>query len=489
MSEKQTRYLLWAILVTGILSGLYAMVVFMDVNRVRADEFLSFLHSNPTSHPSWIKVWQHIGEGSDNSYVHAVLLHQVFSWFGATLLNQRLLSLAGWVAGGALLWSLLKEQPRSVQHRAFFWWLIQFSNMGFMLADDGRFYSLHYALFLLLVWLVVRFMRSRKKIWLFGCSLAALVALLTTSLSVLGIGVLVGALGLLWLRKDVPLQVFLFVAMMQALACIVYFSVFRIAPFQQHFISWLFSPVANGTLPLRELVSTPFRFIGIAWLPGLPDAAGVIFTLAGVVVWIWYSRRQTASASGSVQFFMQMLALVFVSFYVLQAIAVVSLGWPVWPFRYYAGLFWLVPYMVYQSTTDNLSSPVLRVVVLLLGFTFALRMWNEIQKIPVRKAAQAPVANGKVAFVETSGTYNTLGKMGDMYLRFPASRPLLFLCTDSLSVERNAYFARLQQQGDHLQTISPEAIDSSFTVVLGDEREAASWKQKGFRVVVLPQEP
>ena len=99
------------------------------------------------------------------------------------------------------------------------------------------------------------------------------------------------------------------------------------------------------------------------------------------------------------------------------------------------------------------------------------------------------MANGKVAFVETSGTYNTLGKMGDMYLRFPASRPLLFLCTDSLSVERNTYFTRLQQQGDHLQTISPETIDSSFTVVLGNEHEASVWKQKGRRVVVLPQEP
>ncbi|MES2690293.1 MAG: hypothetical protein V4658_07810 [Bacteroidota bacterium] len=456
MNEKLIRNIILLLLVVSTGLGLYAMISFSQVNRIRADEFLSFLHSDPSFHPVVSEVWSNISKGADNSYIHAVLLQQWFMGFGAGIISQRLLSFLFWAIGGFCLWMVLNEQQKTVPHKLLFWVLVQFSNMGFLLANDGRFYSMHYSFMLVLFLLVLRYTRSGGKKLLPALSLVVLLSLLTTALSAAGFVLLLLALLLLTLRKLVARERFIGVLIACAIPLVVYFSLFRIESFHRHFSTWLFSKPTADALSLKEFMGTPFRFMAMVDVPGMPDAVGVVVTLVLAGALLYVSRSKPVTARNHPFFFINELFLLFAALFVFQLIAHVIFGWPLWPYRYYAGMFWVFPLWLYQYTDITFSKNT-AVLTLLLCAGIGLRMLDENAKIAERRK-QIPVAvSGQTIFVEEFENYKTLAKMGEQYIRYPQARPYLFLRLDSSSTERNAYFFLLQQQGDNLETTTAPA--------------------------------
>lgn len=453
MNEKLIRNISLLLLAVSAGLGLYAMISFSELNRIRADEFLSFLHSDPAFHSSAAEVWNNIAHGADNSYTHAVLLQQWFSASGATIITQRLLSFLFWVIGGICLWLLLNQQQKGISHKLLFWVLIQFSNMGFLLANDGRFYSMHYALVLALFLVILMYLRSGKSKILAAISFLVLLNLLTTALSTVFFVLLLLALLLLTLRKLVLRQHFLFLFVAFIIPLILYFAVFRIENFHQHFSSWLFSKPTADALPPGEFISTPFRFFAIMNLPGTPDAVGVFITMV-IAGWLWYlSKNKTKAENPNVVFFfVNELFLLLAALLVFQFALHVIFHWPLWPYRYYAGVFWVIPLWLYQYTDSGLSKNT-ALITLLLCMGICFRMLDESHKTGTRRN-QLPVAvTEKTVFQEEFENYKSLAKMGEQYIRFPQARPYLFLGLDNNSIERNAYFNLLQQQGDDLNTI------------------------------------
>lgn len=450
MNEKLVRNLLVALLFAVALTGAYAMINFLEVNRIRADEFLSFLHSDPAFHPHAGQVWKNIAEGADNSYTHAVLLQQWFLWFGSSIVSQRALSLFFWLLGGLCLWVLLNELDKPVVHKWLFWIMIQFGNMGFLLANDGRFYSMVYTCSLLVLLCIIRFIRSASWLWMAALSAAAFISLLTSALSSVNLVLVMVALVLLLVRKLISLSQLLSITIAVILPMLIYFSVFKIDAFHHHFSTWLFSKPTADALPLSEFISTPFRFILMMDIPGLPDVAGVLVT-GLLLLLLFYFSRQGTSSNNVVFFLFNELFLLLVVLFVAQLAASFMFHWPLWPYRYYAGLFWIIPLWFYQHTHLQ-ASPKAALVALMLCLGFGGRAVDELQKIAGRKKEIPIPVSGNTIYIEQFENYKTLSRMGEQYIRYPFTRANLVLKLDSNSVQRNAYFRLIQKQGDDLQT-------------------------------------
>lgn len=453
MNEKLIRNTGLLLLAVSAGLGLYAMISFSELNRIRADEFLSFLHSDPAFHSSMPEVWNNISQGADNSYTHAVLLLQWFRGFGATIMAQRLLSFLFWAIGGFCLWLVLKQQQKPVSQQLLFWMLVQFGNMGFLLANDGRFYSMHYALMLALFLVILVYLRSGERKMLGAISLLVLLGLLTTALSTVGFVLFLLTLLLLTLRKMVLRKHFIAILTAFAIPLILYFSVFRIAHFHRHFSTWLFSKPTADAIPLAEFISTPFRSFMMVAVPGMPDAAGVFVTLI-IAGGLWYlSKEKVRPGSDNIAFFfINELFLLLAGFMVFQLAVYFVFGWPLWPYRYYAGVFWVIPLWLYQYTDTTLSKST-AVLTLVLCAGICLRMLDENRKITERREQLPIPVTEKTIFLEEFENYRTLAKMGEQYIRYPQTRQYLFLGLDSSSTERNAYFRLIQQQGDDLKTM------------------------------------
>src|SRR5688572_29507127 len=78
--------------------AVYIILHFIVYNPIRGDEFLSFLHSDPGWESLGV-VMGHIYGGADNSYTHAAILYFAFSFFGHSIVVQRMVSLAFWFVG------------------------------------------------------------------------------------------------------------------------------------------------------------------------------------------------------------------------------------------------------------------------------------------------------------------------------------------------------------------------------------------------------
>lgn len=452
MSEKLAGRLLYLLLGVTVILGLWAMLRFTEVNRIRGDEFLSFLHSDPAFHPSAAGVWKNIGEGADNSYIHAVLLQQWFARLGAGIVQQRLLSLLFWAIGGACLAGILALYRKPFAHVVLFWVLVQFGNMGFLLADDGRFYSLHYAGILALFLATARFLEKEKRTWLLPViALLTFTALLTTALAAVFLLFLLLALFLVAAGRLVAFRQAALIALAVLIPLLTYFAFFRIGHFHAHFTSWLFRQATSDALPLADFAGTPFRFYLNAKLPGLPDVFGVAVTLLVLGVFYRFSRSEPGSYP-AVVLLVNKLALLILVLLVLQLLAHGLFSWPLWPYRYYAGLGWVLPLWLFQRTS-LFQSRIGMLMAVLIGTGACLRMGDELIKIGDRKSRiPAPVTETTV-YTERFERYEAFGQMGEQYIRYPHTRSLLFLQPDTLSVERNAYFRLLVRQGDDLNLL------------------------------------
>ncbi len=123
--------------------GIWIMYSMLEVNTIRGDEFLSFLHSDPDW--SYSDVIRHIHGGADNSYVHAIILRFAFASFGHTIVIQRSISMVAWLLGMLFLYGVIRKS-NDKGFNSFLMVFTGFSNFGFFLATDGRFYSLLFCL-------------------------------------------------------------------------------------------------------------------------------------------------------------------------------------------------------------------------------------------------------------------------------------------------------------------------------------------------------
>jgi hypothetical protein len=113
----------------------------LQVNQVRGDEFLSFLHSDPEQF-DLLQVFQNIHNGADHSYLHAGFVWMAFKLFGYQIVVQRGVSMFFWLLSGGLLYVMMRKWNWSSLQISVAIALIMFSNLGIFLATDGRFYAM-----------------------------------------------------------------------------------------------------------------------------------------------------------------------------------------------------------------------------------------------------------------------------------------------------------------------------------------------------------
>jgi hypothetical protein len=461
MNEKLGKYILFILLSMACITGLYAMVQFLSVNHIRSDEFLSFMHSQVSTHKSSTQIIKNIHQGADNSYVHAVLLYQWFSVFGETVFAQRLLSFVFWLIGGFFLWKLFATQSKSTSQKLLFWSLIQFSNLGFWMANDGRFYSIHYALSLCLFYVLIQYVNSKKSTYLILMFGLTLMAFLNAALSIVSVLLLVFVCGMMWAKKYVNTRQFLLSALSVLLPTLMYFLCFKIQHFHHHFSTWMFSKSTSDGMLLQDFISTPFRFIAIFKIPFLNDQIGVVLTIVLLVAMVLFNNNKKHTPGFNPW---NVLACAVSLLLIGQLLAYVIMGWPLWPYRYYAGIFWILPFWLYQRV-DCSHHKITSYLAVFISIGFGTRMMSEVGKIAVRKNEIPVAATTKTGYVEYFENYKTFAKLGEQYIRYPEVRGRLFLVLDDLSTERNGYFSLLKKQGEPLQTISPHEVDSTFILI------------------------
>lgn len=462
------------VLAAAALFGVYVILHFVVYNGIRGDEFLSFLHSDPEWESIGV-VTSHIHSGADNSYTHAALLYIAFSFFGHSMVVQRMLSMAFWFIGMFLVRELLRKE---IDNRLQVWlttFMIGFSNFGIYLAADGRFYSI---LFCLAAGMMLLYANRTqlKPVWYFAfLLLIQLAGLLTSSNYMVLQGLFVLALIIqfrLIKQPDENRTVLLSISATILSSCI-YFLFFKIAYFHSFFVTNLFSAKPFNGQMLNELISAPFRWIMMPHIPPLSDAIDVIVfcVLLGIML---IKRRQKLipefrDKSWSYKTLGIITALL-LFFMLLQVVAMFTLDFPLWPVRYYTSVFFIAGIILsglVLSTTDT------RVAALLL-LAFCLRLvWVEFPKIETRKAEQDQLSieelgwkheNKPIIFIETETDYSVFSIFGNMYINNLPIKDRLRLKYNEKDTARANYFRQLEAFHYPLQFV--HEMDSGNQIVV-----------------------
>lgn len=433
--------------------GLWVVYAMLEVNAIRGDEFLSFLHSDPRW--TYSEIVQHIHGGADNSYVHAVLLRWAFGFFGHTIAVQRAVSMFGWLLGIILLYGVFNRKEKHTVI-CFLLVLIGFSNFGFFLATDGRFYSLLFCL--ATASLYVYFNRER---WPVAASIGLftviqLLGLLTSAnyivFQLLFVAALIAA-GIYTQGREFLLSTITWIGG-TIISAVVYFTWFKIPSFHSYFLNGFFSEVSVCFSDIIRFASIPFRWIMIPHIPMCSDEVDVLVFTIAVLVFVGFTlkelKKNVEPVTGD-SLIVGLMATGMVLALLIQIILYAVKGYPLWESRYYAPVFFVVPVALMVLLRNKLSHK----VVILCSCLLILRLVAvEYPKIEVRKAVLVGLEQTRseimnqpqpALFVEQIKNNQSLMfvLMGNVYIRYPETRKKLYLMTDSALMARTIYFQRL----------------------------------------------
>lgn len=435
--------------------GAWIIYAILDVNTIRGDEFLSYLHSDPRW--SYPEIIAHIHGGADNSYVHAVLLRWFFEMFGHTIVVQRTVSAIGWVLG---LWAVYGSvrfiEWKKVRYVILM--LIGFSNFGFFLATDGRFYSWLFCWAALSFSIYVNRYQFSKSTSLILFAVVQLLGLLTSasflifqllfSLALLGVAI--------YKRSEVRLPESLKWLGCVLVTAIIYFTWLKIPYYHSYFFKGIFTAGSFNLNELKTFVSIPFRWLFLPHVPGASDEVdGVVFLMTVIGV-LFYFRKPIFKQESVVSEREQLLGLMAIGILAgmgIQLLLYAVKGYPLWEGRYYAIVFFFIPIALGVFLRNVLSNKLIMVCACLWLTRLVM---VEYPKIEIRRSVLASVnqlqqtimAQSKpTLFLEHMDNKQSslFGQMGNVYVRYPQTREKLFLMSDPSVPERTAYFKRLSE--------------------------------------------
>jgi hypothetical protein len=467
------RMIKWILAAAALFTG-YIILHLVVYNPIRGDEFLSFLHSDPEWESLGV-VMGHIYGGADNSYTHAAILYFVFSFFGYSIVVQRMVSLAFWFVGMFLVREILRKEIDNRLHVWFTSFIIAFSNFGIYLATDGRFYAILFSIAAGMMLLYINRMQLKPFFYFILLFIIQLAGLLTSSnYMVLQILFVIALIIHARITGSIAEKHFIRLSVLATiLSTSIYFLFFRISYFHQFFATNLFAPKPFNSGLFTEFISTPFRWIMMPHIPPLTDMMDVLIFIILLLLLIIAKRTQLAHAVSSLSSSFKAMGFItalLLLFMVLQLAALFIGGIPLWPARYYTPVFFIAA--MFLAGTLVISAD-LRILALLL-FAFCLRItFVEFPKIEVRKAEQDRLSieelgwkheNKPIVFVETETDYSVFSVLGNMYTGNTQLKDRLILKYNAKDSERANYFLRLKAFHYPLQFI--DQVDSTKQIIV-----------------------
>lgn len=474
MNQIIFKRMMQVILPAILLATAAATLAFLQVNHIRGDEFLSYMHSNPVFHKNIFKVMQHIKAGADNSYIHAGLVFISFKLFEPSMLVQRCLSWLCFGGGLFFCYRIMQLHTKQIVHNLFFVCLIATSNMAFMLATDGRFYSI---LFLLSTCLLFIILKNPKQ-WL-------------TPIALLLLSYFTGVITFIW---GLWITIALFIhqrnknwAFIFGGCTLIYFLFFSISYFNHHFFNWQFTAKSSDGISASYFLGYPFRFFGVSGFFESDMFNGAITGLALLALFI---KGAVKNKSFSV---IDYLSLSLAAGLLLQLCLYLFIDLPLWPYRYYGGFFfvWILSLHARVQLTANQTTLWLSIFCSLFMLSRSLK---ELQKVEQRASNTFTEVlfnqtgkNNRLVFLESFEQYQTFSYFGSMYIKYPMLRSQLFIGIDNQSVTRNTYFRKLQDQGNFIQLLTKQEIIAGDILVTADSSNFYRYKTTN-RVLVIPKD-
>lgn len=433
--------------------GIWIIWTMLEVNAIRGDEFLSYLHSDPRW--TYSEVIQHIRGGADNSYLHAVILRWAFGAFGHSIVVQRLISLAAWMVGSLLLYGVIKRENNKA-FNSFLLVATGFSNFGFFLATDGRFYSLLFCLASASLYVYI----NRKRWYpIFSIGLFAIIqllGLLTSANFVVFQLLFVGAMIGMFLF-DRNREAFILIAKWGGcivLTAVVYFSFFKIPYFHSYFLTGFFTDVPFCISDIVIFAGIPFRWVMLPHLPYCSDMVdGFLFIMMLIAITGYYRKGIVAGIkSASVgSRFIGLMAVCLLLGLCVQLLLYNLKGFPLWESRYYAAVFFVVPIAALLLVREVLTINILLVCCCLWMARLVAVEYPKIEQrreaLKVIEQTQSEIRSQPKPALFAEQVKNNQSSMfvlmGNIYIRYPETRTKLYLMTDSSLMDRTLYFQRL----------------------------------------------
>ncbi|MES2560097.1 MAG: hypothetical protein V4590_10175 [Bacteroidota bacterium] len=433
--------------------GCWIMCAMLEVNPIRGDEFLSYLHSDPRW--TYAEIIRHIQGGADNSYVHAVILRWAFGAFGHTIVVQRAVSLVAWLVGVLLLYGVIKKNNNK-GFNSFLLVCTGFSNIGFFLATDGRFYALLFLLATASLYIYLNRLRWSILVSTVLFTIVQLLGLLTSANFIVFQFLFAGAMMGMFLFEHNRARVLdagMWVGSI-VVAATVYFSFCKIPYFHSYFLSGFFTEVPIRMEDLKTFASIPFRWLMLPHIPYGSDVADVLLFVLMAGAFAGYHRKAIVTGIKSATAKSRFIGLMAIGLLVglgVQLFLYCVNGFPLWESRYYAAVFFVVPAALLLLLSDVFTIKILLVCCCLWLTRLAV---VEYPKIGERKETLGVIAQRHVEilsqpkpvlFAEQMQNHQSslFVLMGNLYIRYPETRGKLFLMSDPTVVERAAYFKRL----------------------------------------------
>lgn len=450
---RRLQQLNYIVLLLITATGLITIIFYILYNPVRGDEALSFMHSDPGLF-SPAEVWMHISSGADHSYLHTLLLNVIFRVFGYHIYVQRIFSFACWLLAAYLLYRVFAHHYRQKQAFAVAGVFALFSNLGMFLASDGRFYALTWvcALLSLSVFFNARSFTMRQ------CIIIVIVQLM----SLLVNPQLIIWHGLLLTMCFFTTTDFREVAKAMLSVCtaaFIYALFFQISAFDTY-IADTYSPELFTFRYNPSIVEWPFRWILLPDFPGVGDKADALLTCAAVLVFVYFalSRKQIRLTNP-----FSHLAILFISFVLLLALAITFAGIRVWETRYFTFGFYIVPFFSVALFPRAFVQKKYQWVLFALLFFQLNRVASDAYESVGRKnhwnvreqlIQSLKPGNRPLLFIEKCDSiYSPFRLAGMVYVLNADIRPHLNYCYCSSDTLRAAYFERLNSFGYRMRFI------------------------------------
>jgi hypothetical protein len=433
------------ILVWGITIAIQSLLY----NGIRGDEALSFMHSDPHLF-STAQVWSNIKQGADHSFIHASVLRLLFNGFGYHIYVQRVFSFLIWIIFAIIFFQFAYKYNGSKLVTLFALVLSLFSSTGLWLSADGRFYALT-ALAGLIHLHVFLYFNTEKN----GQRHA-----------------------LLFFIQFISLLINPILGVWHALLVVSAFFIFSMRETAWYmggaFLAWLFFEIAfNGNAfdayfleaytikPFTfkwnsNILEWPFRWLLVPYIPLLPDWVGAIILLILLLVISWTKLQKIIHSSflktGLIQPF-DIVVLVFLIFTIFLSIATLAGGIAVWPYRYFAFGYFVIPIWLAKFLYKQIQfSRAAQLALILLMCGWLLRIYGEQIKVNERRLlwnnwATTSLSNQTIFEELCDNNYEPFVQAGQVYVRNTELRSKIefhFCSADSL---RAQYFTRLGVMG------------------------------------------
>jgi hypothetical protein len=441
---KQLNYL---VLLLISATGLFTITQHILYNPVRGDEALSFMHSDPDLF-SVGDVWLHVASGADHSYLHATILHAVFRLFGYHIYVQRLLSLACWLVAAYLVYRIFAPYFKHKQALSIAGVLTLFSNLGFYLASDGRFYAitLVFALLSLQLFMNVRTFTMRQCIYII---IIQLISLLINPQLIIWHALLL----ILCFFTTSDFREVAKAMLSVCVAAFIYALFFQISAFNVY-ITDTYSPELFTLRFHPSIAEWPFRWILLPDFPFVSDKVDALLTSTTFVVLVYYSvsRKQIRLTNP-----LSAVAIVFISFVLLLVLAMTFAGIRVWESRYFTFGFYIVPFFIMALFQRTLTQKKFQWILFAFLVLQLNRVTGDVYETTIRKnewkvRAQRiqtikPDIRPLIFKESCDNIYYPFRVAGVVYVLNPSVRQNIDYSYCSSDTLRAAYFERLNDFG------------------------------------------